>query len=181
MWLDHITSSGLGLDDTSTFDAKVSLRPNLIRRWQACSWACSEATDESVRAFKPEYRPATLHPLPGDNSCVEPPDPIPNSEVKRARADGSVYLACESRSSPGSLPRNPVAKAAGFLFVWQKSRCRSVLFQNRSAVVDCRDFARVFPVQPAAPEGRCDGGRPFWRCVFSASTLNCRSRCNQSS
>ena len=26
----------------------------------------------------------------GDNSIVEPPDPIPNSEVKRNRADGSV-------------------------------------------------------------------------------------------
>src|SRR3546814_2531421 len=56
-------------------------------------------------------------PLPGDNSCVEPPDPIPNSEVKLARADGSVHLACESRSLPGSLPRNPAALAAGFLFV----------------------------------------------------------------
>ena len=28
--------------------------------------------------------------LSSDNSCVEPPDPIPNSEVKRTRADGSV-------------------------------------------------------------------------------------------
>ena len=33
---------------------------------------------------------ATLHPLPGDNSAVVPPDPIPNSEVKRTCADGSV-------------------------------------------------------------------------------------------
>ena len=33
---------------------------------------------------------ATLHPLPGDNSTVAPPDPIPNSEVKHSRADGSV-------------------------------------------------------------------------------------------
>ena len=28
--------------------------------------------------------------LLGDNSLVEPPDPIPNSAVKRKRADGSV-------------------------------------------------------------------------------------------
>ena len=28
--------------------------------------------------------------LPGGHSGVEPPDPIPNSEVKRTRADGSV-------------------------------------------------------------------------------------------
>ncbi len=30
--------------------------------------------------------------LLGDNSIVVPPDPIPNSEVKRNRADGSVGL-----------------------------------------------------------------------------------------
>ncbi len=58
---------------------------------------------ERVR-IQPIHRLATLHPLPGDNSCVAPPDPIPNSEVKRACADGSVHLACESRSSPGSYP-----------------------------------------------------------------------------
>jgi hypothetical protein len=28
--------------------------------------------------------------LPGGNSAVEPPDSIPNSEVKRSRDDGSV-------------------------------------------------------------------------------------------
>ena len=49
---------------------------------------------ESVRHPKPPG-PATLHPLPGDNSCVEPPDPIPNSEVKRNRADGSVAQAMQ--------------------------------------------------------------------------------------
>lgn len=48
---------------------------------------------------------ATLHRLPGDISAVAPPDPIPNSEVKRSCADGSVHLACESRSSPGSTPK----------------------------------------------------------------------------
>ena len=31
-----------------------------------------------------------LNRLPGGYSSVVPPDPIPNSEVKRARADGSV-------------------------------------------------------------------------------------------
>ena len=38
---------------------------------------------------------ATLHPLPGDNSAVAPPDPIPNSEVKHSRADGSVAQAMQ--------------------------------------------------------------------------------------
>src|SRR3546814_2260614 len=96
------------------FEANSFATSQLIRRRQAASWACSEATNESVCAFIGQSTGcATLHPLPGDNSCVEPPDPIPNSEVKRARADGSVHLACESRSLPGSLPRNPVALAAG--------------------------------------------------------------------
>ncbi len=45
--------------------------------------------------------------LPGDISAVEPPDPIPNSEVKRSCADGSVGLPCESRSLPGSFPLKP--------------------------------------------------------------------------
>lgn len=54
-----------------------------------------EATQrERARYFNPP-KPATLHPLPGDNSCVEPPDPIPNSEVKRTRADGSVAQAMQ--------------------------------------------------------------------------------------
>ena len=30
------------------------------------------------------------HQFPGDLSGVVPPDPIPNSEVKRTSADGSV-------------------------------------------------------------------------------------------
>ena len=38
---------------------------------------------------------ATLHPLPGEHSVVEPPDPIPNSEVKRNCADGSVAQAMQ--------------------------------------------------------------------------------------
>src|SRR3546814_7874853 len=82
------------------FEANSFATSQLIRRRQAASWACSEATNESVCAFIGQsIGCATLHPLPGDNSCVEPPDPIPNSEVKRARADGSVHLACESRRS----------------------------------------------------------------------------------
>ncbi len=31
--------------------------------------------------------------LPDGNSAVEPPDPMPNSEVKRGSADGSVAFA----------------------------------------------------------------------------------------
>src|SRR5690554_1256220 len=96
------------------FEPKVSLRPDLSADGGPHHAACSEATNESVCAFIGQsIGRATLHPLPGDNSCVEPPDSIPNSEVKRARADGSVHLACESRSSPGFLPKNPAANGCG--------------------------------------------------------------------
>ena len=54
---------------------------------------------------KPCYVPSTLradrasvrdcHRLLSDHSYVEPPDPIPNSEVKRIRADGSVAQAMQ--------------------------------------------------------------------------------------
>ena len=50
------------------------------------------------RARVTGQNPATLRPsnrLPGDHSVVEPPDPIPNSEVKRNRADGSVAQAMQ--------------------------------------------------------------------------------------
>ena len=39
---------------------------------------------------KARYRDLRFNRLPGGYSSVVPPDPIPNSEVKRARADGSV-------------------------------------------------------------------------------------------
>ena len=55
--------------------------------------------------------------LSSDNSRVEPPDPIPNSEVKRSCADGSVALPCESRSSLDIYTKNPVQKCAGFFSV----------------------------------------------------------------
>ncbi len=43
-------------------------------------------------------------PLSGGHSELEPPDPIPNSEVKRLSAHDSVGLApCESRTLPGIL------------------------------------------------------------------------------
>ena len=40
-----------------------------------------------------------LTPFADDHSKTEPPDPLPNSEVKRLSADGSVVRPCESRSS----------------------------------------------------------------------------------
>ena len=47
--------------------------------------------------------------LPGGHSEWEPPDPIPNSEVKPLSADDSVGLPCESRTLPGFLPKSPAS------------------------------------------------------------------------
>ena len=55
-----------------------------------------------------------LKVLPGGHSRREPPDPIPNSEVKPLYADDSVGLPCESRSLPGtSFQQAPIALAVG--------------------------------------------------------------------
>ena len=48
-----------------------------------------------VAALESHGSAAPSNRLPGDNSVVEPPDPIPNSEVKRNRADGSVAQAMQ--------------------------------------------------------------------------------------
>ena len=77
----------------------------------------------------------TKQNLPGGTSAVVPPDPMPNSEVKRRSADGSVGSPhvrvgnCQaSNKTKGSVERlgllflrfnkNPVPKDAGFFAVW---------------------------------------------------------------
>ena len=76
--------------------------------------------------------------LPGGTSAVVPPDPMPNSEVKRRSADGSVGSPhvrvgnCQaSNKAESSVERlsflflrfnkNPVPKGAGFFAVWGMS------------------------------------------------------------
>ncbi len=48
---------------------------------------------------------------------MEPPDPFPNSEVKRLSADGSVVRPCESRSSSAPYFKTPAKRLVG-VFVW---------------------------------------------------------------
>ena len=56
--------------------------------------------------------------LPGDNRALEPPDSIPNSEVKRCIADGSVGLPhVRVGHRQASKKENPEYESArGFLF-----------------------------------------------------------------
>ena len=55
--------------------------------------------------------------LPDDNRELEPPDPIPNSEVKRLIADGSVGLphvrVCHRQAL---IPKPRLLRKRGFLF-----------------------------------------------------------------
>ena len=56
--------------------------------------------------------------LPGDNRALEPPDSIPNSEVKRCIADGSVGLPhVRVGHRQASKKENPEYESArGFVF-----------------------------------------------------------------
>src|SRR5690606_26821892 len=93
--------------------------------------------------------------LLSDNSCVEPPDPIPNSEVKRTCADGSVALPCESRSSLSIYTEGRSPKGTGLL-----------LFEVRDAGVVAED-------NPATPASVCGPQVP--RQYVRTSTSRCAS------
>ena len=60
-----------------------------------------------------------LKNLPGGSSAVVPPDPMPNSEVKRRSADGSVGSPhARVGNCQASNKRKPFAYAKGF-FRWR--------------------------------------------------------------
>ena len=68
-------------------------------------------------------RPSNSTELLDDHSELEPPDPIPNSEVKRLSADGSVgspHVRVGHRQAPNTKPR--VLSAQGF-FIYSVSLC----------------------------------------------------------
>ena len=61
--------------------------------------------------------------LPGGNSGREPPDPIPNSEVKTSSADGSVGLSHARVGHRQALKnKTPGRKTGGFSFGGFESR-----------------------------------------------------------
>ena len=61
---------------------------------------------------------AQLNPLLSDHSDVVPPDPIPNSAVKRASAHGSAAQAVrESVIAEHLQPKRPRPKARGVFFL----------------------------------------------------------------
>ena len=64
--------------------------------------------------------PRTSNSLPGGNSEREPPDPIPNSEVKTLCADGSVpFRHARVGHCQALIRKNPRARPWGFCFLAQ--------------------------------------------------------------
>ena len=56
----------------------------------------------------------------GDNSVLDPPDPMPNSEVKRNSVDDSVGLPCESRTLPSTYLEKARFERVGLFYVCRK-------------------------------------------------------------
>ena len=52
--------------------------------------------------------------LPGGHSELEPPVPIPNTEVKRLSVDGSVAMTMRESNTARLLNENPRSKDRGF-------------------------------------------------------------------
>ena len=61
--------------------------------------------------------PSVQTSLPGDHRVLEPPDPIPNSAVKRYIADGSVEFLHARVGHRQALIENPVAQTQRGFFM----------------------------------------------------------------
>ena len=101
--------------------------------------------------------------LSGDQSGLEPPDPIPNSEVKRASVDASATArSCESRSSPGK--QNNQLERVGY-FVAMLVLLYSLMHMDERSQDKAPD-ERV-GITPEM-EGVVEGGRLTWGGVVVA-------------
>ena len=159
---------------------------------------CVPAQEPVLPRTDPRTSTATLHPLPGEYSAVEPPDPIPNSEVKRSCANGSVLRACESRSSPGPYTKAPIRTTGrGFTLRVCKPKCIQHAAPRAADCCRCGQSSRVsnpeililhsksqvtgFPPKtcgndepgPLSPAPGCDG---VDRCGTSQSVSTSRHR-----
>ena len=65
--------------------------------------------------------------LPGGTSAVVPPDPMPNSEVKRRSADGSVGSphARVGNCQASNKTKGPVGRLGLFALVQKKVGCNT--------------------------------------------------------
>ena len=84
----------------------------------------------------PDLHGGPTNPFPGGHRALEPPDPIPNSEVKRCLADDSVgppHAKVGHRQVP--TPQNPAANPAGFSFFGRRFPLLAGLFRWKTVVV----------------------------------------------
>ncbi len=86
---------------------------------------CAEVNSESSMRFALQFASLILHTvLSGGHSDTAPPDPIPNSVVKRISGDGSVgfpHVRVAHRQAP--IKKKP-AQPSGLFCVW------SIIFRH---------------------------------------------------
>ena len=115
MRLDHITPSGLRHVPVNRTRTLVTRLPMVLREvlfaksksrlpWRTLQKGFQPLKQAPLRCF---------NPFPGGHSAVVPPDPIPNSEVKRSRADGSVHLHARVGHRQGLYPQTPSPISVG--------------------------------------------------------------------
>ena len=122
MRLDHITSSCLTLDNTSIGIRLKQHHTRYVPPYRSPQDSTPAGGNQRERARPVDFpQDRDLHPLPGDHSAVAPPDPIPNSEVKRSRADGSVQPHARVGHRQGLTPKPRSSSLRGFSLVAKKT------------------------------------------------------------
>jgi hypothetical protein len=95
------------------------------------------------------------HLFPGGYSAVVPPDPIPNSEVKRSCADGSVNFHARVGHRQGLYPSNAFPSGKAFVFVRSENQRRHhAAVAPRLRSDNARWCRRVPGARPPAPSAR---------------------------
>jgi len=82
--LDHITEAIVWTTDSTAGQSGISRHTEYSNQQIRILFGCGTAALRRVRLGPCQAS------LPGDHRALEPPDPIPNSVVKRRIADGSV-------------------------------------------------------------------------------------------
>ena len=120
MRLDHITPKQSALTAEGV-DGEVDRKPKICERYKPLS---------RIQGIAPNRDIPTE--LLDDHRALEPPDPIPNSEVKRRIADGSVVLhhvRVGHRQAPIRNPRS--LSGLGFLLCARENSARRVRCAHR--------------------------------------------------
>ena len=134
MWLDHITPKQSGV----------------IR---AHRMTVLELVEITVYCFYHLFKLLSCSALPGSNEllddhrALEPPDPIPNSEVKRCIADGSVRFPHVRVGHRQALILNsPAWKQRGAFLCAQEKSYRSPRITPIPAPLAASRFKTTFPI-----------------------------------